>query len=106
MVSRPPERGFREEVEQSKADQRRRADQDCDCDHHEAPDHLAEGIGVIEVRERLVRRRLDAEEIAKWPPAFFHLVHQKSLGRDALLDLFIPLNERLDRVLTVLELSV
>jgi hypothetical protein len=66
-------------------------------------DPPAEGIGVVEVRERLVLWRLHAQELAQRLPALFHLVNQQPLSRDMLHYLLVEPVEYLDRVLAILE---
>jgi hypothetical protein len=57
------------------------------------------------VRERLVRLG-HPEELAQGSPAFFDLVDEQALGRDAALDLFVVAFEDLYRVGFVLEAAV
>jgi hypothetical protein len=50
--------------------------------------------------ERFVLRRLHNQEIAQRIPAFLHLLDKKPPGGDRLLDLLVPLVERLDHMPT------
>ncbi len=54
------------------------------------------------MRERLVLRRLHAQELAQRFPALLYLVDQEPLGGHDLLGLLVSLVKRLDHTPTVL----
>ena len=58
------------------------------------------------MRERLALRRPYVQEIAQRFPTFLHLVDQKLLGTDELLDLLVPPVERLDHTPAILDIPV
>ena len=61
--------------------------------------HLAERSRVVEVRKRLALGSLHAQKTTQMFSACLHLVDQKSIGGDELLDLLVPpVERRLDHI--------